>query len=138
MMTETTQNNSELRAIARDEHRTPFFNRAIKYSLDEKIDQLNHCATLRGTLFNGPSEVKGRRMNQGLIEFIHDLKSAPNNRERKNKRVVSLIYFLADINKDRHALNYDQLSEDEQRRLVEAINQLKAISSILPTDLAIK
>ncbi|EMM9642030.1 DUF5347 family protein [Providencia rettgeri] len=138
MTTETTQKNSELRAIKRDEHRMPFFDRVIEYTLDEKIDQLNHCAKLRGALFKGTSKVKGKIMNQGLIEFIKDLNSAPNNRERKNKRVISLIYFLADITKDKHSLNYNQLSEDEQVRLVEAINQLKAISSILPTDLAIK
>lgn len=138
MNTETTQKNSELRAIKRDEHRMPLYDRVIEYTLDEKIDQLNHCAKLRGALFKGKETVKGKKMNEGLIEFIKDLNSAPNNRERKNKRVVGLIYVLAGIEKNKHSLNYNQLSEDEQRRLVEAINQLKAVSSILPTDLAIK
>ncbi|MEY0304028.1 DUF5347 family protein [Providencia manganoxydans] len=138
MTTETTQKNSELRAIKRDEHRMPFYNRAIEYTLDEKIDQLNHCAKLRGAIFKGKETVKGKKINQGLIDFINELNDVTNNRERKNKRVVSLIYILAGIKKDKHSLNYNQLSDDEQNRLVEALNQLKAVSSILPNDLAIK
>nr|ELR5257628.1 DUF5347 family protein [Providencia rettgeri] len=136
MTTETT--HSEMRVIKRDEHREPHYNRAITYSLDEKINQLNMCSKLRGELFKDKEKVNGKEMNQGLIEFIKELNSAPNNRERKNKRVIGLIYVLAGIEKNKHSLNYNQLSHDEQVRLVEAVNQLKAVSSILPTDLAIK
>lgn len=120
------------------EHKKPRYNRAIAYSLDEKIDQLNECAKLRGKFFEGREKVNDKTINQGLIEFIKELSSTSNNKERKNNRVISLLFFLADIKKEKHALNYNQLDNDEQIRLVEAVNQLKAVCSILPTDLAIK
>lgn len=131
---------SELRAIKRDEHRKPLYDRAIGYSINQKIDGLNKAAKLRGELFKYKDTVNGKKINQGLIDFIDELNDVTNNREnqRQNKRVIGLIYFLADIKKERHSLNYDQLEVDEQNRLVEAINQLKAINSILPNDLAIK
>ncbi|MEX5733007.1 DUF5347 family protein [Providencia hangzhouensis] len=128
------------RAIKCDQHREPFYDRAITYTLDEKIDGLNQAAKLRGALFKYKDKVNGKKINQGLIDFINELNDVTNNREnkRQNKRVIGLIYFLADIKKEKHHLNYDQLDNDEQIRLVEAINQLKAINSILPNDLAIK
>lgn len=135
-----TPSISELRVIKRDEHREPQFNRANSFTLDEKIDGLNHAAKLRGALFKHKDKVNGKRINQGLITFINELKDATNNREnaRQHKRMIGLLYFLADIKKEKHHLNYDELNDDEQRRLVEAINQFKATCTILPDDLAIK
>lgn len=131
---------NELRTVPRDEHREPYYDRAIVYTLDQRIDGLNQAARVRGELFKHKETVNGKKINQGLINFIHELNDVTNNRkdQRQNKRVIHLIYVLANIQKERHTLNYDQLNPDEQTRLVEAINQLKAISALFPTDLAIK
>ena len=139
-MNTDTPATSELRAIKRDQHREPFFDRANAFTLDEKIDGLNHAAKLRGALFKNSDTANGKKINQGLIEFIRVLNDVTNNREnaRQHKRMISLLYYLADIKKEKHHLNYDELDSNEQQRLIEAVNQFKTTCSILPNDLAIK
>ena len=139
-MSTEISSTSKARAIKRDQHRECYFNRANTYTLDEKIDGLNHAAKLRGVLFKNKERVNGKQINQGLIEFIKVLNDVSNNREnaRQHKRMIGALYFLADIKKEKHHLNYDELDSNEQQRLVEAINQFKAVCSILPDDLAIR
>lgn len=120
------------------EHRPAAWDRQVSYSLDEKINGLNRTAKVRGKLFDKKDCVNGKKINAGMNVFLKEIRSTSNNRERDNGRVLNAIFFLAEIDKTKHSLEFDELSEDEQIRLIEAINQMKAVTSIFPTDLAIK
>ncbi|HGY2835152.1 TPA: DUF5347 family protein [Morganella morganii] len=120
------------------EHRAPEWERAVIYSLDEKINGLNRAAKVRGKLFENKDHINGKKINHGMDVFLKEMRCSSNNRERENKRVLSAIFFLAEIEKQKHELDFCELNEDEQLRLIEAINQIKAVASIFPTDLAIK
>lgn len=84
------------------------------------------------------SDWQGKPLNAGMEGFIKELRLQSNNKVRNNKRVLSMIFFLAEIEKEKHGFNFKQLTHDEQVRFIEAINQIKAVASIFPTDLAIK
>lgn len=114
------------------------FERAIPFSLDEKITNLNKAALVRGGLFKYQEKINGKVINQGIRQFIKEMKQPINNGEHDNSRVLSLIFFLAEVPQGRHKLEFDELTKDEQIRLIHAINQLKAVASIFPKDLAIK
>lgn len=138
-MNTTTDIQAAEAVIARlPEHRPAAWDRQVSYSLDEKINGLNCTAKVRGKLFDKKDCVNGKKINAGMNIFLKEMRSMSNNRERDNGRVLSAIFFLAEIDKTKHSVEFDELSEDEQIRLIEAINQIKAVTSIFPTDLAIK
>ncbi|HBL6943165.1 TPA: DUF5347 domain-containing protein [Morganella morganii] len=115
-------------------HRAPTWNRAVSMTIDEKIDGMNIAAKMRANLF----QIQGKPLNAGMGDFMKELRSHSNNKVRNNNRVLSMIFFLAEIEKEKHGLKFEQLTHNEQVRFIEAINQIKAVASIFPTDLAIK
>ncbi|MDL4385810.1 hypothetical protein B9P84_18170 [Citrobacter braakii] len=138
-MNTTTDIQAAEAVIARlPEHRPAAWDRQVLYSLDEKINGLNCTAKVRGKLFEKKDCVNGKEINAGMTVFLKEMRSTINNRERDNGRVLNAIFFLAEIDKKKHNSEFDELSEDEQISLIEAINQIKAVTSIFPTDLAIK
>lgn len=101
------------------------------FTPDERIDALNHTARLRGQLV---SRMHINRMMQALMDTLRD---KTLNRQRKNGRVLELLFYLAGIPRDRHALNFADLTLSEQQRFTEAMNQLKVVVSLFPAELAI-
>lgn len=134
---ENTSGNENLR-VTLPEHRPAAWNRAVSYSLDEKIDGMNRAAKVRGALFIKNGSINGKEINAGMTVFLKEMRCRTNNRARENSRVLSAIFFLAGIDKAKHDSDFKSLNEDEQIRLIEAMNQIKAVTSIFPTDLAIK
>lgn len=115
-------------------HCAPTWNRVASLSLDEKIDGMNTSARMRARLL----DCQGKPLNAGMNDFMKELRLQSNNKVRNNSRVLSMIFFLAEIEKEKHSFNFEKLTHDEQMRFIEAINQIKAVTSIFPTDLAIK
>lgn len=138
MNTTTEIHGNEAARVTLPEHRPAAWNRVVSYSLDEKIDGMNRAAKVRGKLFENKDRINGKKINRGMDVFLKEMRCSSNNRERENKRVLSAIFFLAEIEKQKHELDFCELNEYEQLRLIEAINQIKAVASIFPTDLAIK
>lgn len=115
-------------------HRAPRWDRAVSMTIDEKIDGMNIAAKMRANLF----QIQGKPLNAGMGDFMKELRSHSNNKVRNNNRVLSMIFFLAEIEKEKHSFKFEQLTHNEQVRFIEVINQIKAVASIFPTDLAIK
>lgn len=101
------------------------------FTPDERIDGLNHTARLRGQL------VSRTHINRMMQTFIDTLRDKTLNRQRKNVRVLELLFYLAGITKDRHILNFADLTVSEQQRFTEAMNQLKVVVSLFPAELAL-
>ncbi|WP_338804825.1 DUF5347 family protein [Xenorhabdus griffiniae] len=101
--------------------------RAVSMTLDEKIDGLNKSAELRAKYFSDD--------NRELAEMIEYLRDRTNNRTRNNEQLLHLIFNLAGFDKSRYEVKFHQLTNNEQRSLILAMNQLKALASILPDKL---
>ncbi|PHM73689.1 DUF5347 family protein [Xenorhabdus kozodoii] len=103
--------------------------RAVALTLDEKIDGLNKSAALRAKFF------VDKNSNSQLADFIETMRDRTNNRVRNNERMLHLIFHLAGIDKSRFDIRFNEFTPDEIRSLILAINQLKALASILPDKL---
>ncbi|MBA0176930.1 DUF5347 domain-containing protein [Pectobacterium odoriferum] len=111
--------------------------RAVPLSIADRTDGLNHIAMLRGKHFNTNSEKE-------MCRFIDDLRDERfydgNRKDRKsthsdNMRVLSAIFELADIDKERHNLKFNELTTEEKAKLIKAMNKLKAVVSLFPKHL---
>ncbi|MFJ5443564.1 DUF5347 domain-containing protein [Pectobacterium sp. CHL-2024] len=111
--------------------------RAVPLSIAARTDGLNHIAMLRGKHFNTNSE-------KDMCRFIDDLRDErfyDGNREERaeehseNIRVLSAIFELADIDKERHNLKFNELTTEEKTKLIRAMNKLKAVVSLFPKHL---
>ncbi|AJC66880.1 MULTISPECIES: DUF5347 family protein [Dickeya] len=102
--------------------------RAIPLSIAERTDGLNHIAMLRGKHFKTNSEKE-------MCRFIDDMRDKIDDDYHKNMRVLSAIFELADIDKERHHLKFNELTTDEKERLIKAMNKLRAVVSLFPKNL---
>jgi regulatory protein YycI of two-component signal transduction system YycFG len=66
--------------------------------------------------------VKKRNESQPFINTLHS-------------RHKGLIYFMANINRDRHRLKFEQLTEQERMAVIAAMRDLKELSASLPKQL---
>ncbi|KGM27593.1 hypothetical protein KS18_14185 [Photorhabdus luminescens] len=106
--------------------------RAVVLTLDEKIDGLNKTSEARNRYFCDDKE-----NNNKLDDFIETMRDRTNNRVRNNERVLHLIFHLAGFDKERYHVKFKELTIEERRSLILAINQLRAVASILPDKLAL-
>ncbi|MEC5343381.1 DUF5347 domain-containing protein [Brenneria populi] len=102
--------------------------RAVPLSISTRTDGLNHIAALRGKFFQSDSE-------KDMCRFIDDMRDKIDRDYHENMRVLSAIFYLADIRKERHHLNFNELTNDEKIRLIKAMNKLKAVVSLFPKHL---
>jgi hypothetical protein len=102
--------------------------RAIPLSIAERTDGLNHIAMLRVKHFKTNSEKE-------MCRFIDDMRDKIDDDYHKNMRVLSAIFELADIDKERHHLKFNELTIDEKERLIKAMNKLRAVVSLFPKNL---
>ncbi|CAM3291595.1 DUF5347 domain-containing protein [Xenorhabdus nematophila] len=103
--------------------------RAVVLTLDERIDGLNAAAELRHKVFSDD--------NSELAEFMEYMRDRTNNRVRNNERILHLIFHLAGFDKSRYDVKFNELTKNEQRALILAMNQFKAVASILPAKLVL-
>jgi len=92
----------------------------------QRASALNHISVLRTMMYGDCSSELNR--------FIADMR---NQQAEQNGRALSAIYFLANISKERHVVDFSELTSDEKTALICAMNHLKAVVSLFPKNLTL-
>lgn len=98
---------------------------AVPLSPGERVHGLNHIAELRAKVF-------GVNIGPELERFISDMRNARDINHKQNERALAAIFFMAKIPAERHSVNVNDLTTDEKRELVKAMNHFRAIVSLFP------
>lgn len=102
----------------------------VELTAGQRVAALNHVALLRAQLMGGNCE-------KDVARFIAEMRDVTDSNYQDNKRVLSAIFFLAHIGKDRHSADFTDLTTDERNALIRAMNHLKAVVSLFPKRMTI-
>ncbi|MEQ0401766.1 DUF5347 domain-containing protein [Klebsiella sp. JB_Kp033] len=97
----------------------------VPLSPGHRLDGLNHIAELRAKVF-------GLNIEPELDRFISDMRDQRDINHKKNERALAAIFFMAKIPADRHNVNMNELTTDEKRELIKAMNHFRAVVSLFP------
>lgn len=97
----------------------------VPLSPGHRLDGLNHIAELRAKVF-------GLNIEPELERFISDMRDQRDINHRQNERALAAIFFMAKIPADRHNVNMNELTTDEKRELIKAMNHCRAVVSLFP------
>ncbi|MGK3135023.1 DUF5347 family protein [Pantoea trifolii] len=97
----------------------------VELSAGQRVAALNHVALLRAQFKGGDSE-------KDLTRFFDSMRDVRDSNYQDNKRALCAIFFLANIGKDRHNADLNELSTNEKTAVIRAMNQLKAVVSLFP------
>ncbi|EOU8286855.1 DUF5347 domain-containing protein [Escherichia coli] len=98
---------------------------AVPLSPGERVNGLNHIAELRAKVF-------GVNIEPELESFISDMRNSRDRNHKQNERALAAIFFMAKIPAERHGVNISDLTTDEKRELVKAMNHFRAVVSLFP------
>ncbi|EKT4378341.1 TPA: DUF5347 domain-containing protein [Klebsiella pneumoniae] len=97
----------------------------VPLSPGHRLDGLNHIAELRAKVF-------GLNIEPELERFISDMRDQRDINHKQNERALAAIFFMAKIPADRHNVNMSELTTDEKRELIKAMNHFRAVVSLFP------
>ncbi|HBR5868004.1 MULTISPECIES: DUF5347 family protein [Klebsiella/Raoultella group] len=97
----------------------------VPLSPGHRLDGLNHIAELRAKVF-------GLNIEPELERFISDMRNQRDINHKQNERALAAIFFMAKIPADRHNVNMNELTIDEKRELIKAMNHFRAVVSLFP------
>ena len=97
----------------------------VPLSPGHRLDGLNHIAELRAKVF-------GLNIEPELERFISDMRDQRDVNHKQNERALAAIFFMAKIPADRHNVNMNELTTDEKRDLIKAMNHFRAVVSLFP------
>ncbi|HHZ7418311.1 TPA: DUF5347 domain-containing protein [Klebsiella pneumoniae] len=97
----------------------------VPLSPGHRLDGLNHIAELRAKVF-------GLNIEPELERFISDMRDQRDINHKQNERALAAIFFMAKIPVDRHNVNMNELTTDEKRELIKAMNHFRAVVSLFP------
>ena len=97
----------------------------VALSSGERAEGLNRIAEIRSRVF-------GMNIEPELARFFDDMRNplAVNNRE--NQRALAAIFYMAKIPAERHGVHLSELTTDEKRELIKAMNHFRAVVSLFP------
>ncbi|UAN50099.1 DUF5347 family protein [Serratia sp. JSRIV002] len=79
---------------------------------------------------------KGLEHSYKIMQMIEAFKNGPNESRlfinSLHSRHRGILYFMADIKKDRHSLKFEQLTERERLAVIEAMRDLRELAATLP------
>ncbi|EKR9381720.1 DUF5347 family protein [Raoultella ornithinolytica] len=101
----------------------------VPLSPGKRLDGLNHIAELRAKVF-------GFNIDTELIRFISDMRNPRDVNRLQNERALAAIFFMAKIPTERHCVNVSDLTTDEKRELIKAMNHFRAVVSLFPKRLS--
>ncbi|TFT82362.1 DUF5347 family protein [Proteus mirabilis] len=104
-------------------------NRAFEMPLKLRIKGLNSTAKLRAEHFNSD--------NKELSRFFDDMKNKHDEMYEKKRIFLAYILKKAGIKKERMNLDVDKFSNDELNSIIEEINELLSLCSLLPKRLSL-
>ncbi|HBM2986922.1 DUF5347 domain-containing protein [Klebsiella oxytoca] len=90
----------------------------------ERLAGLNHIAELRARYW-GDSWKEVER-------FIDDMRDKRDPQFEENSRAMAAIFFLAKIPTARHELELSELTTEEKKALITAMNHFRAVVSLFP------
>ena len=91
----------------------------------ERLNGLSHIAELR-------AKVYGLNIESELERFIKDMRDPRDINSEQNKRALAAIFFMAKIPAERHSISINELTTDEKRELIKAMNHFRAVVSLFP------
>lgn len=97
----------------------------VPLSPGERLNGLNHIAELRAKVF-------GLNIESELERFIKDIRDPRDINYERNKRALAAIFFIAKIPAERHSISINELTTDEKRELIKAMNHFRAVVSLFP------
>lgn len=97
----------------------------VPLSLGHRLDGLNHIAELRAKVF-------GLNIESELERFISDMRNQRDINHKQNERALAAIFFMAKIPVERHSVKVSELTTDEKRELIKAMNHFRAVVSLFP------
>ncbi|MBW6023063.1 DUF5347 domain-containing protein [Klebsiella pneumoniae] len=97
----------------------------VPLSPGHRLDGLNHIAELRAKVF-------GLNIEPEMKRFISDMRDQRDINHKQNERALAAIFFMAKIPADRHNVNMNELTTDEKRELIKAMNHFRAVVSLFP------
>lgn len=101
----------------------------MQMSAGQRASALNHISALR-TMMYGDCAIE-------LNRFLTDMRNKRDEKFEQNSRALSAIFFLANISKERHNVEYSELTSDEITALIGAMNHLRAVVSLFPKKLTL-
>lgn len=101
----------------------------VPLSPGERLGGLNHIAELRAKVF-------GLNIEPELERFIKDMRNPRDVNNKQNERALAAIFFMAKIPAERHSVNISDLTTDEKRELIKAMNIIRTVVSLFPKRLA--
>ncbi len=97
----------------------------VPLSPGERLNGLNHIAELRAKVF-------GLNIESELERFIKDMRDPRDINSEQNKRALAAIFFMAKIPAERHSISINELTTDEKRELIKAMNHFRAVVNFIP------
>ncbi|MGS3450383.1 DUF5347 domain-containing protein [Klebsiella electrica] len=97
----------------------------VPLSPGDRLDGLNHIAELRAKVF-------GLNIESELERFISDMRNQRDINHKQNGRALAAIFFMAKIPAERHSVKVSELTTDEKRELIKAMNHFRAVVSLFP------
>ncbi|WP_340619443.1 DUF5347 domain-containing protein [Xenorhabdus siamensis] len=98
-------------------------------NLGQRLEGLNHLSRIRATYW-GNDEKELRR-------FLADMRDKRDCHYAENKRVLSAIFYLANIPRSRHDSEVSQFTPEEKQSLIKAMNHIKVVVSQFPKHLTL-
>lgn len=94
-----------------------------------RLEGLNHIAEVRAQVF-------GRDIEPDLERFIDLMRESRSEYQQRNLRVLAALFYMARIPTERHGASVGDLTHDEKRELIIAMNHFRAAVSLFPKRLA--
>ena len=102
----------------------------VELTAGQRVSALNHVALIRAQMMGGNCE-------KDMARFFSEMRDVTDSNYQENKRALSAILFLANIGKDRHDVDFSELTTGERKALIRAMNHLKAVVSLFPKRMAL-
>lgn len=103
--------------------------RYMPMSIQQRVHGINKVCEVK-------SKTSGLE-NKELKSFIKEMRDRFNEDHVNNKKLLSVIFFMAEIDKSRHSCQFEELTTSEIFNIVKAINYIKAASALLPKNLTL-
>ncbi len=95
-------------------------------SFDERVSGMNKTAEVRAALL---SKLNKNSDDIQVSEFLDYLRN-------ENNRIYQMIYYLAEIEKEKNGIDYLLLKRKDKIKIINALHQIKVLSALIPNKLA--
>ncbi|WP_272679462.1 DUF5347 family protein [Providencia sp. PROV032] len=94
-------------------------------TIEERTAALNRAAEMKTELLKCRKEEPNNQQLSGFIDYLRE----------QDERILNMIFHLAKLSEKRE-MKFDDLNVDEQKQLITALNQIKALNALIPNQIA--